>query len=93
MKINKNCEKVYKMIKRIVLFGVVSLLTTGCVTNPEISKQFTSGQTGCLEKDITITNETASANGMHNWVAECKGKKYVCSYHYGDGAKCTEMVE
>lgn len=76
-----------------IFAAIVAITFSGCVTNPKISKQFTSGETGCLEKDITITNETASANGMHNWVAECKGKKYVCTYHYGDGAKCTEMVK
>ena len=73
--------------------AIVAITFTGCIKNPKISKQFTSGQTGCIEKDIVITNETASMNGMHTWEAQCNGKNYLCAYHYGDGAKCAEKME
>ena len=74
----------------IIILATVSLFTMSC-TSARISSQFTSGQVGCLPEKITITNETAGLNGMHNWIAECNGKKYVCVYHYGDGAKCSKI--
>jgi len=80
-------------MKQIVL--VLSLLTmiTAC-RSARISSELSSGQIPCRPNDIIITEETASTiSGMHNWIAECNGKKYICSYHYGDGVRCTEETE
>ncbi len=78
-------------MKRLIVLLVLAIIISGC-TSARISSQFTSGQVPCRPEEIIITEETASAiTGMHNWVAECNGKKYVCSYHHGDGAKCTEI--
>lgn len=78
-------------MKKVLLLTVVALLTAGC-TSTRISKKFSSGQIGCTEDEIQIANESASAEGMHNWVAICQGKKFVCSYHYEDGASCKEAL-
>lgn len=69
---------------------VIMICFSGCLTNPEISKQFTSSSIGCETQDISIFNETAALNGMHAWTAECKGKQYLCTYHETAGARCTE---
>lgn len=71
----------------------VGVLLTGCIKNPEISKQFTSSNIGCETKDIQIFNETADFNGMHTWTAECKGKRYLCTYHSTAGSKCKELIK
>jgi len=77
-------------MKRLIVVLIFAIMT-GC-TSARISSQFSAGQMPCLPEDITISNETASMiTGMHSWVAECNGKRYVCSYHYGDGAKCVEI--
>ncbi len=82
-----------KRITNVILFGVCILIFSGCITNANISKQFTSAQIGCDMNNIEIINEKAGMNGMHTWIAKCKGKKYFCTYHYGDGAKCTEEIK
>jgi hypothetical protein len=78
-------------MKRIVLLLAILTMVTGC-TSARISSQFSAGHVPCRSENIIITEETADAiTGMHNWIAECKGKKYTCSYHYGDGSKCTAL--
>lgn len=78
-------------MKKIVFILTGLIIITGC-TSARISSQLSAGQLPCMPDDIIITEETADAiTGMHNWIAECNGKKYVCNYHYGDGAKCTEL--
>jgi len=78
-------------MKRLVLVLAILTMLTAC-TSARISSQFSAGQVPCRPEDIIITEETADPiTGMHNWIAECNGKKYICSYHYGDGAKCTEL--
>lgn len=80
------------MERPVLILAILAMsMVTGC-TSARISSQLSSGQVPCRAEDIIITEETAGAiTGMHNWVAECAGKKYICSYHYGDGAKCTEL--
>ncbi len=82
-------------IKSIKLMILVSLIfgLSGCITNPKLSKQFTSSNIGCEVKDIEIYNETAEFNGMHTWTAVCKGKKYLCTYQSTAGSKCKELME
>lgn len=78
--------------KATTLMLAVCLLATGC-TSTRISKKFSAGEIGCDEDSIQIANESASIEGMHNWIAICHGKKYVCSYHTGDGATCKEALD
>lgn len=55
----------------------LSLLVVGngaCVSLPAVS----SGQVGCAEDDITISNEE-SGWGAHTWIAECKGRRFFCT--------------
>jgi hypothetical protein len=69
------------------------LVLSGCaVTNPEISKNLTSGVIGCPPNEITITNETASKESNHNWTAECEGKVFICSYHPTSGVDCAKPL-
>ncbi len=64
----------------------------GC-TSSGISSSLSSGVIGCSSDAIKITNETASVSGTHEWVAECGGKKYVCSYVYGSNTNCSEKKD
>ena len=76
---------------KYILLTVIAILSTGCMTNPEISKKFSAPELGCLPKDITIHDETATMDGMHTWIASSNDKRYYCTYHSGDGAKCKEL--
>lgn len=82
------------MKKIIYIIGAVAalILLSGCMTNEALSKDFSSSQIGCMQKDITIIDEKASAGGVHTWIAECNGKKHMCSYHTTTGATCKELV-
>lgn len=77
----------------LVLGLTLSLATlfTGCITNENLSKDFSSGRIGCPTEEITIINEKASTfGGSHTWVAECRGRYYICSYQQTMGTSCTE---
>ncbi|MCT7586968.1 hypothetical protein [Aliarcobacter butzleri] len=77
---------------KISIVGLVSVLCfNGCLTNENISKDFTAGSIGCKPEKISIVNEKATMSGMHTWTAYCNNKEYFCTYHYGDGAKCSEV--
>jgi hypothetical protein len=53
----------------------------------------TSGQIGCAEKDITITDDEMGWSSR-TWKAECHGKTYFCSAHqsaeHGAQVSCKE---
>jgi hypothetical protein len=72
---------------------MIGALCASC-TNTRISQSFTSGQTGCPQDEIKITNETASGpmGRLHNWEAECRGKHFICNYEETAGAHCTEAL-
>ena len=80
-----------KYLKTSILTFMIFSIFTGCMTNENISKDFTASSIGCNPSNIQILNEKASLNGMHTWTAMCKGKEYFCTYHVGDGAKCSEI--
>lgn len=61
----------------------------GC-TSARISKSLSSGVIGCPTNEITIIDEKASVSGTHEWIAECRGKRYICSYVYGSNTNCRE---
>ena len=73
----------------LILFSI--FLFSGCMTNENISKDFTAGSVGCKPEKIQIVNEKATMSGMHTWTAFCNNKEYFCTYHYGDGLKCSEI--
>ena len=80
------------MTKLVVCLVVVGALA-GC-TNTRISQSLSSGEIGCPQDEITITNETASGpmGRLHNWEAECRGKHFVCSYEQTTGVNCKETL-
>lgn len=75
-------------MKKLLLLCVIVLC--GC-TNARISQSFSSGLIGCPADKIKITNEKASASGIHDWIAECNGVKYACNYFYPNPATCKAM--
>lgn len=77
---------------KALLAVVVVVLIAGC-TSARISRSLSSGAIGCPSDEITITNERASIVGTHEWIAECKGKRYVCNYVSGGNANCKEAVK
>lgn len=80
------------MKRLIVYLGVVTAVIGGC-TSANISKNLSSGAIGCQPKDIEIIDETATATGLHNWVALCKNKRFICSYHSSTGVNCKELIQ
>lgn len=62
---------------RVVRVGaslVLVLASVGCASLESV----TSGQIGCAESDITISNDEQGWNSR-TWTAECHGKTYYCS--------------
>jgi hypothetical protein len=76
-----------KMAAIIVPLAVMGF--AGC-TSARISRSLSSGVIGCPSDEITIIDERASASGTHEWIAECRGKRYICSYVYGSNTNCKE---
>jgi len=79
------------MRKLIVFLGIITTTIGGC-TSANISKNLSSGAIGCQPDDITIINEAATINGLHNWEALCKDKRFICSYHSTTGVNCKEPI-
>lgn len=77
-----------KTLYKVALVITTVTIVTGCMTNPRISKDLSSGKIGCSPSDITIQNETASFGGTHTWTAICKDERYICNYHTTTGANC-----
>jgi hypothetical protein len=73
------------------IFAFISMLILVGCTNARISQSLSSGAIGCPAKQIKITEERAPAEGVHDWVAECKGIKYACNYNYPNPATCKEI--
>lgn len=57
-----------------VLLVALAMAPAGCVS----LKSASSGQIGCPQKDIVISNDS-SGWGSRTWTAECHGKKFFCS--------------
>ena len=62
----------------IILASVVVLAITGCTSTTQAINVGTAGVIGCPSNEIKVTNEERT-HTMLEWVAECKGKSYVCS--------------
>lgn len=64
-------------LRRIGLFTIVSM--GGCAPSMEAKS---AGQIGCIPQDITISHEETHFGLIQSgktWVAECQGRRYVCS--------------
>ena len=85
------------MKKTVLRLMVVSILVFGlssCLTNTSIAVQVTSFNIAeCKKEDVTISKETVELNGEHNWIAECKGKRYECTYLAESDSDCFEITE
>jgi len=79
-------------MKTAIMVIAVSTALCGCITSERVSKNFASGVIGCSPGEITIVNETATFDGMHNFEAICKGKRFVCSYQATTGINCKEAL-
>jgi hypothetical protein len=70
--------------------GIVStslgFLLLGCTSLANV----TSGQIGCAESDIAISDEDSGLNS-ETWTATCHGKTYFCSWHKG-GINSNQVV-
>jgi hypothetical protein len=71
---------------RGLVIGCVAVGLTGCVSLESV----TSGQIGCAESDISVTNDEMGW-GSRTWTARCHGKTYFCSAH-GGGKDSTPQV-
>jgi hypothetical protein len=70
---------------------IAAVLAAGC-TSARVSKSLASGEIGCPPDAIVIENETATATGLHNFEAICKGKRFICQYQETTGINCTEAL-
>ncbi|MGZ5055468.1 MAG: hypothetical protein ACXWAT_11080, partial [Methylobacter sp.] len=79
-------------MKQLIIIVLTAIALSAC-TSTGVSKSLASGVIGCPSQNIKITEETASVRGTHEWIAECNGKLYVCSYVYGSNTNCTEKKD
>jgi hypothetical protein len=63
-----------------IIIAAVYLSLAGC-TSPTVSSHLAAGAIGCLSNDIKISNEDYTlATDSNEFIAECNGKKFVCTY-------------
>jgi hypothetical protein len=68
------------------LIAIASLFAwCGCATLHDAGyrAQLSSGRIGCMPEEIA-TSEPKAGIGGGNWVAECRGRRFVCSYETGE---------
>jgi len=77
---------------------ILGLIFSGCATQANMNNflQKTSApETGCLPKDVKISQYTEENLVVSNWIAECKGVKSYCrrspSGEYSSSTKCKEL--
>jgi hypothetical protein len=73
-----------------VAFAAFGATLAGCGSLESVS----SGQIGCAEEDITITNDEGGI-GTRTWVATCHRRKFFCSALAGNetsNVSCKEAV-
>jgi hypothetical protein len=75
---------------KIIILACAVLTITGCAAaTSNWAATNSAGAIGCLSKDITISDYNTTQLVMSEWAAECKGKKYICSYMKDAGTNCT----
>ena len=77
---------------KITFLFFIFIFLSGC-TSARISRSLASGEIGCPVKEVKITNETATLEGLHNFTATCNGVEYHCSYMYPNPIKCNPRKE
>ena len=84
------------MKSRIIITAIFCISLASCTTSPEkvsfVLAGVSSGMIGCPSDTIKIIDKPIVIGGLHEWVAECNGKKFACSHIHGGGTNCTEMV-
>lgn len=68
---------------RAVLILLVLISLFGCAVSPSVRKELAAGKIGCTPNEITVSHYSED-NPYYSWVAECHGKKYVCSKTRGN---------
>src|SRR6188768_3728422 len=68
-------------------------ITPGCMNLRAAS----SGEVGCPESEVTISEDSGAGSGSRTWIAECRGRIFYCSAH-ATGEKssqysCTESAD
>lgn len=82
---NRTMNEIFSSRRRFGLLAAVVLLS-GCASLSAV----TSGQIGCAESDIAITDDEMGW-GTRTWTATCHGRTYFCSAH-GGGKNSTSQV-
>jgi hypothetical protein len=76
---------------KLILLASVVLVITGCASaTADWAATNSAGAIGCLSKDVTISDYDTTQLVVAEWVAECKGKKYICSTRGTSSTNCTE---
>ena len=70
-----------------ITFAAGAVTLGGCVNLGSVS----SGQIGCAEEDIVITNDEHGV-GARTWVATCHGKSYFCTATSQHEISCKQAV-
>ncbi len=68
--------------------ALLLFLSSACVSSV---RGVTSGQIGCAEADITITNDSEGV-GTRTWMAECNDRVFYCSAHSGSAYSTTQVA-
>ena len=77
---------------RLVVLLIMNAGLGGC-GGTAFYQQVSSGYISCKADDIEIASQGTDLNGTENWIAECEGKKYRCSYDSLDNTDCNEIGE
>ena len=72
----------------VMALSASSLVLFGCASLESAS----SGQIGCAEQDITITEDEMGI-GTRTWVARCHGRRFFCSAVEGTQVSCKEAID
>ena len=70
---------------------MVSMMFSGCSSAHRYAN-LSSTVIGCDPEIIAINHEPFIPIGAQNWQADCRGKRYICSYQSTTGVTCIEMI-
>lgn len=63
---------------RAILVSAAIVALSGCAVAQGALKNFSAGRIGCTPDQISVSNYSESYE-TYSWVAECQGKKFICS--------------
>ena len=75
-----------------VLVALLTLVATSGCTSTGSPRSLSSEVIGCEANDIRIANAKKSSPSVHEWVATCQGKKFVCSDRAAPSVTCKEVT-